>query len=68
MIRTAQCAEIAIVYGNRYRVYNEVDAGLNEARSKFYLGDYKKALDIAIKSISIIDSDITNKLFNSEGY
>lgn len=68
MIRTAQCAEIAIVYGNRYRIYNEVDAGLNEARSKFYLGDYKKALDIAIKSISIIDSDITNKLFNSEGY
>lgn len=68
MIRTAQCAEIAIVYGNRYRVYNEVDAGLNEARSKFYLGDYKKALDIAIKSISIIDSDISNKLFNSEGY
>ena len=68
MIRTAQCAEIAIVYGNRYRVYNEVDAGLNEARSKFYLGDYKKALDIAIKSISIIDNDITNKLFNSEGY
>ena len=68
MIRTAQCAEIAIVYGNRYRVYNEVDAGLNEARSKFYLGDYKKALDIAIKSISIIDSDITNKLFNNEGY
>lgn len=68
MIRTAQCAEIAIVYGNRYRIYNEVDAGLNEARAKFYLGDYKKALDIAIKSISIIDSDITNKLFNSEGY
>ena len=29
MIRMAQCAEIAIVYGNRYRDYEEVDAGLN---------------------------------------
>lgn len=68
MIRTAQCAEIAIVYGNRYRVYDEVSAGLDDARSKFYAGDYKKALDISIKSISIVDSDITNKLFNNEGY
>ncbi len=68
MIRTAQCAEIAIVYGNRYRVYDEVSAGLDDARNKFYAGDYKKALDISIKSISIVDSDITNKLFNNEGY
>lgn len=68
MIRTAQCAEIAIVYGNRYRAYAEVDAGLEDARSKFYAGDYKRALDISIKSISIVDSDIEQKLFNSEGY
>lgn len=68
MIRTAQCAEIAIVYGNRYRVYDEVNAGLDDAKKKFYVGDYKKALDIAIKSIEIVDGDISHKLFNSEGY
>lgn len=68
MIRSAQCAEIAIVYGNRYRVYDEVSAGLDDARSKFYAGDYKKALDISIKSIAIVDSDIEQKLFNREGY
>ena len=68
MIRMAQCAEIAIVYGNRYRDYEEVDAGLNDARDKFFMGDYKKSLDIAIRTISLIDNDNTKKLFNSEGY
>ena len=68
MIRMAQCAEIAIVYGNRYLDYEEVDAGLNDARDKFFMGDYKKSLDIAIRTISLIDNDISKKLFNSEGY
>lgn len=68
MVRMAQCAEIAIVYGNRYRDYEEVDAGLNDARSKFFKGDYKKALDLAIRTISLVDADISKKLFNNEGY
>ena len=68
MIRTAQCAEIAIVYGNRYRVYDEVCVGLDDAKKKFFTGDYKKALDISIKSIEIVDNEISRKLFNNEGY
>lgn len=68
MVRMAQCAEIAIVYGNRYRDYDEVDAGLDDARVKFFAGDYKKALDLAIRTISLVDEDITKKLFNNEGY
>lgn len=68
MIRMAQCAEIAIVYGNRYRVYEEVSAGLDDAKKRFYAGDYRKALDISIKSIEVVDSDISRKLFNNEGY
>ena len=68
MIRMAQCAEIAIVYGNRYRVYEEVNAGLDDAKKRFYAGDYRKALDISIKSIEIVDSDVSRKLFNNEGY
>lgn len=68
MVRMAQCAEIAIVYGNRYRDYEEVDAGLNDARGKFFAGDYKRALDLAIRTISLVDADISKKLFNNEGY
>lgn len=68
MIRMAQCAEIAMVYGNRYRVYEEVSAGLDDAKKRFYAGDYRKALDISIKSIEIVDSEISRKLFNNEGY
>lgn len=68
MVRMAQCAEIAIVYGNRYRDYEEVDAGLNDAGSKFFKGDYKRALDLAIRTISLVDADISKKLFNNEGY
>lgn len=63
MIKTAQLAEMTIVYGNRYRInYHEIDAGLTEAENKFYKGDYKKALDIAIKTTSIVDEDIYSKL------
>ncbi len=64
MIKTAQLAEKAIVYGNRYRLYyDEVDAGLDDAVELFFKGEYKKALDISIKSTSIADEDIYQKLF-----
>ncbi len=63
MIKTAQLAEKAIVYGNRYRLYyDEVDAGLDDAVELFFKGEYKKALDISIKSTSIADEDIYQKL------
>ena len=63
MIKTAQLAEMAIVYGNRYRAYyEEVDSGLQDAEEKFFKGDYKNALDISIKATSIVDEDIYKKL------
>ena len=63
MIKTAQLAEMAIVYGNRYRsYYNEVDSGLFDAEELFYNGEYKKALDLSIKTTSIVDKDIYQKL------
>ena len=63
MIRTAQLAEMAIVYGNRYRSsYIEVDKGLSDAESKFFKGEYKLAFDISIKATSIVDEDIYRKL------
>lgn len=65
MIKTAQLAEMSIVYGNRYRIhYNEVDTGLSDAEDKFFKGKYKEALDISIKATSIVDEDIYKKLLS----
>lgn len=63
MIKTAQLAEMAIVFGNRYRaVYEDVDSGLSDAEKLFFKGEYKKALDISIKSVSLVDENIYRKL------
>ncbi len=65
MIKTAQLAEMAIVYGNRYRAYyDEVDSGLFDAEELFYKGEYKKSLDVSIKTTSIVDADIYKKLLS----
>ncbi len=65
MIKTAKLAEMAIVYGNRYRsFYDDVDMGLLDAEELFAKGDYKDALDISIKSTSLVDKDIYQKLLN----
>ena len=63
MIKTAQLAEMSIVYGNRYRMsYPEVDKGLFDAEIQFFKGNYKEALDISIKATSLVDEDIYKKL------
>lgn len=63
MIKTAQLAEMSIVYGNRYRSkYSEIDKGLIDAEELFYKGKYKESLDIALKSVSIVDDKIYRKL------
>ena len=65
MIKTAKLAEIAIVYSNRYRsFYDDVDMGLLDAEELFAKGEYKDALDISIKSASLVDKDIYQKLLN----
>lgn len=63
MIKTAQLAEMSIVYGNRYRSkYEEIDKGLNDAEDLFYKGRYKDSLDMSLKAVSIIDDKIYRKL------
>lgn len=63
MIRTAQLAEMTIVYGNRYRhKYDEVDKWLADAEKEFYKGNYKESLDISIKAMSVVDEKIYRKL------
>lgn len=65
MIKTAQLAEMAIVYGNRYRnKYNEVDVGLTNAEKLFYKGKYKESLDTSIRVTSLVDENIYRKLLS----
>jgi len=65
MLKTAQMAEMAIVYGNRYRGnFSEVDYGLIDAEKQFYKGNYKESLDISIKVTSIVDENIYRKLLS----
>ena len=63
MIKNAKLAEMAIVYGNRYRdKFSEVDKGLIDAEIAFNKGNYKESLDISIKTTSIVDENIYRKL------
>ena len=63
MNKTAQLAEMSIVYGNRYRSkYTEIDKGLVDAEELFYKGKYKESLDMSLKAVSIVDDKIYRKL------
>ena len=65
MIKTAQLAEMAIVYGNRYRSeVREIDKGLENAEMLYLKGNYKDALEVSISSIKLIESDIHKKLLD----
>ena len=63
MVKSAEMAEGAIVYGNRFRSsYDGIDTGLKDAQKLFFKGEYKKSLDKAIKTISIVDKGFYQKL------
>ena len=62
-IKTAWMAEMAIVYGNRYRPVNkDIDLGLIKAETAFYKGNYKNSLENAIGAINIIEPGIHKRL------
>ena len=68
MIKTAQLAEMAIVYGNRYRSeMREIDKGLENAEMLYHKGSYKDALDVSLSSIELIEPDIHSKLLKIYG-
>jgi len=62
IVKTAKMAEMAIVYGNRYRVNNEVDQGLTKAEISFYNGNFKNSLENAINAINIVEPGIHKRL------
>lgn len=63
MIKAAQLAEMAIVYGNKFRSsMKEIDAGLTNAEMLFHKGEYREAFEVSINTIELIDVGIHNKL------
>ena len=68
MMKTAMFAEMAIVYGNRYRSYEkDLDRNLTYSEMLFSKGDYKKSLDLTINSLNKIEPGIYDKLLKLYG-
>ena len=63
--KTAAMAEMAIIYGNRYRSSNrEVELGLIEGTKAFENGDYTKSLELVLNAINIVEPGIQKKLIS----
>ena len=62
-VKTAAMAEMAIVYGNRYRSSNtEIEKGLNASTKAFNKGNYKDSLEIVLSTLNIVEPGIHKKL------
>lgn len=63
MLKTAMFAEMAIVYGNRYRSnIEDLNKSLLIAEDSFFKGDYQNSLEITINSLNRIEPGIYDKL------
>lgn len=63
MMKSARFAEMAIVYGNRYRSNeDDLDKYLTYAEKLFYQGEYKKSLEITLNSLNKVEKGIYDKL------
>lgn len=68
MMKTAMFAEMAIVYGNRFRTsVEDLDKQLNYAEVLFYKGEYQKSLELSINSLNKVEPGIYDKLLNLYG-
>lgn len=65
MMKMARFAEMAIVYGNRYRSsVKSLDKSLEYSENLFYKGEYKKSLEITINALNKIEPGIYEKLLS----
>lgn len=63
IMKNARFAEMAIVYGNRYRSNVEgVDKNLTYSEVLFFKGEYKKSLELSINVLNRIEPGIYDKL------
>lgn len=66
VVKTAAMAEVAIVYGNRYRPVNKnLDMEITRAEDLFFKGEFKKALENTIRAINVIEPGVHEKLLES---
>ena len=62
-VKSAYMAEMAVVYGNRFRVVDEVlEKALTTSESLFNRGEYKKSLENSINAINTIEPEFYNTL------
>ena len=65
-IKTAWMAEMAIVYGNRYRPVNkDIDLGISKAENLFNKGNFKASLENAINAINVVEPGIHQRLLDA---
>ncbi len=63
IVKTAMFAEMAIVYGNRYRSKDrDLEKQLTYAEVLFFRGEYQKSLELTINSLNKIEMGIYDKL------
>lgn len=63
MMKTAMFAEMAIVYGNRYRTsIEDLDKNLTYSEILFYKGEYQKSLELTINALNRVEPGIYDKL------
>lgn len=63
MMKTAMFAEMAIVYGNRYRTsIEDLDKNLTYSEVLFYKGEYQKSLELTINALNRVEPGIYDKL------
>ena len=63
LLKTAKFAEMAIVYGNRYRpLTDDINKNLTYSEILFYKGEYQKSLELSINCIEKVEPGIYSKL------
>ena len=63
MMKNAKLAEMAIVYGNRYRSSEkELDRNLTYSETLFNKGEYKKSLELTVESLNKIKPGIYDNI------
>lgn len=66
LTKTAGMAEMAIVYGNRYRsTYKEIEFSLIKAEKEFRSGDYKKSLETSLNALNMVEPGIHKRLMSA---
>ena len=63
LVKSAYMAEMAVVYGNRFRVVNtKLDQSLEISESLFNKGEFKKSLENSINAINVIEPEFYSTL------